>query len=82
MIIIGTVKRNTGTGFIRVKELGTDREFDTDRMSAKRIVGSTSGGAMICEFEIKETKHNGNKDHTKKTSSKDETKRQLLHQAA
>ena len=52
MIIKGIITHNFGTGFIRIRDIETGLEYDADRMAAKRIVGSTTGGAMICEFEI------------------------------
>jgi hypothetical protein len=52
MIIKGVITHNFGTGFIRIRDIENGLEYDADRMSAKKIVGNTTGGAMICEFEV------------------------------
>jgi hypothetical protein len=56
MIIKGVITHNFGTGFIRIRDIETGLEYDAERMSARRIVGATDDGAMICEFEIADHK--------------------------
>ena len=59
MIIKGVITHNFGTGFIRIRDIETGLAYDADRMAARRIVGATDDGAMLCEFEIEDHKNKG-----------------------